>query len=113
MRWISLAALIVLTACASSPDSVPSVKQQVEANWNVAVEDLQCHRALEVRVGLEPDGAVKSIDPTEPVAPNDADCRTLMESLRRAVLLSSPLQFDGEAPPSVLLRFDLDSLSKP
>jgi hypothetical protein len=99
MRSISLAALL-LAGCAAQAEPL---NQQIEKNWNVAI-GTPCHRAFEVQVGLAPDGTVKSFEPTEPVAADDAACKYILEALKRAVLLSSPLQFDGEAPPRVNLR---------
>ena len=101
MRWISLAAPLLVAACAASAEPLVD---QIEKNWLVPF-GTPCHREIIVRVSLASDGAVKSAAPTEPVAADDAACSTIMESVKRALLISSPLRFDGDVPPSVLLRF--------
>ena len=84
----------------SSPLSLSvldSVRRQVEDKWNVpagaaGAGDL----AVEIRILLLPDGAVRRADIVDQARLSDSFYRTLAESARRAVLQASPLR---DLPP--------------
>lgn len=87
------------------------IRQQIEQNWTVDTAAAEaCTQPVELRVFLAEDrsGKVTKVDILPSDQLSDA-CKTVAESARRAVLMSSPLKLPADSSFSSLrLRFHPD-----
>jgi hypothetical protein len=112
-RFLTLATLALLAACTATAEPPQhhasneglSLGDQLEPNWNIPTP-LECKHVVETRILLAADGEVTGAEPVAPMPEGDP-CDVIVQSLRRAAFISSPLWFpDGEVPASVVVKFD-------
>jgi membrane protein involved in colicin uptake len=89
------------------------IRDQIERNWNLgefAASPNLADRVIQVRIELQPDGTVTSVEVLNDEAGN-SDFRQAAESARRAIMISSPLRLPpGKTYKSMRLNFHPDKL---
>jgi hypothetical protein len=81
------------------------IRQQIEARWNISDAARQCHKPIELRAHLGPDGTVTKVDILNDNE-TDPNCSEAAKAAQRAVLIASPIKLpSGKYFSSIRLRF--------